>query len=300
MTNKEKLSDLLSNKPLYKKTEVELDFFRTPEDIENFCFSQYCPVDKGQQTFKLNFEPKKILEKGLSTVPITEIYNSLETYNDKECKYQFTQHFSATCQTCNEYKVNYLLQVETNQSIPKVILSGQERPALMQIVKKICQFPSFEITPDKSILNFLNQEDQENYKKALICLSQNYGIAAFAYFRRIVENEIIRIIEDIAKLDRPESSNITSLIDQYKGNHAMSNLIEGIYEYLPLSLKSLGNNPLKILYSQLSGGIHEYSEEVCSEKSEQINNLLVFVVKKIYEENSEVNSARKAINILIQ
>lgn len=109
---------------------------------------------------------------------------------------------------------------------------------------------------------------------------------------------MIRIVEDLSKLDRPESEKIKTLLEAFKQNHVMTNLIEGIYDYLPNSLRNLGENPLKVLYGQLSGGIHEFSEQECAEKAKKIDTLLKFVVKKISEENSEVRAARDAMRNL--
>lgn len=301
MTDKEKLLDLLSSQPLYKKINVSIESFSSPDDIEDFSFSFYCPIDRSKQTFKLKLEPEKFLSFAGSKFTQQEYKNHFDTFNQEESKYRFAQHYSATCQYCNEYSAHFLLQVETDNPIlpSRGIGGGADIIEPKQIVKKIGQFPPFQITPDHDLISFLNDEDAENYKKALICRSQNYGIGAFAYLRRIVENEIIRIIEDLSKIERPESQKIQSLLNSYKQNHIMQNLIEGVYEYLPNSLKSLGNNPLKVLYSQLSGGIHEFSEEECSKKAEQLDTLLKFVVKKIREESSEVVEAREAIKKLL-
>jgi hypothetical protein len=298
MTDKEKLADLLNSQPLYKKITVDVDFFNHPVDMEEMSFPFYCPVDKSNQTFRLKVEPEKPLRLTGSKIPYDHYKSSFETFDHAKSKYTFTQHYSATCQLCNRYTSHFLLQVETDKSIPvnKSQVANNEEP--LQVIKKIGQFPPYQITPDQDLINFLNSEDQENYKKALICRSQNYGIGAFAYLRRIVENEIVRIIEDLSKIDRPETNKINDLLSDFKANHVMSNLIDGVYDYLPSSLKNLGNNPLKILYGQLSGGIHEFSEEECSVKAEQIDTVLKFTVKKINQENSEVKNAREAMKSL--
>lgn len=42
-----------------------------------------------------------------------------------------------------------------------------------------------------------------------------------------------------------------------------------------------GNNPLKLLYSQLSSGIHALSDEDCLERSEKIKVILLYLVKEV-------------------
>lgn len=299
MIEKEKISDLLSSQPLYKKVLIDIDFFKNPTDIEELSFSFYCPTDKSNQTFKLKLEPYNLLKLAANKLAYHEYQEAFESFDKENRKFKFIQHYSATCQYCNSYSAHFLIQVETENQIPVTTFQTDKSVKRYQFVKKIGQFPPFQITPDNDLMNFLIKEDQDNYRKALICRSQDYGIGAFAYLRRIVENEIVRIIEDLSKIDSPETDKINSLIFTFRENHIMTNLIDGVYDYLPSSLKNLGNNPFKILYGQLSGGIHEFSEEECSEKAEQIDTLLKFVVKIIREENSVVRAARDAMKKLI-
>ena len=117
---------------------------------------------------------------------------------------------------------------------------------------------------------YLNQEDQVNYRKALTCLSISYGIGSFAYFRRIIEKEIKRFIKDISELEFDEAYIVKEAYENYQKDFQMSKLIDVLNRHLPTSLKELGDNPIRLLYEQLSGGIHEFSEEQCIEKSQSI------------------------------
>ena len=229
--------------------------------------------------------------------PDAEIRKLFDTYDSLTKKAFFFQHYSATCQQCEKYKVHFILSSESSKPIPLNPHSAQYKE-LKQFVKKIGQYPPYAITPDKEILRFLNEEDKEYYKNALMCLSQNYGIGAHAYLRRIVENEIERIIEALAQIDSPEKENINNLLNEYRQKHVMEKLIDGIYDYLPNSLKESGDNPFKLLHNQLSGGIHEFSDDKCSDMAQQIDIILRFVIKKINEENSEVKEVRKAMQKL--
>ena len=74
----------------------------------------------------------------------------------------------------------------------------------------------------------------------------------------------------------------------------MSNLIDSITAYIPQSLKGLGDNPIKLLYQQLSGGIHELPEETCLEKAKEIDTLLSYVIKRINSDKYELGDAKKA------
>lgn len=298
MTDKEKVSELISSYPLYKKIEVDRSEFDNPDDFNDLTFSFYCPNEKNKQTFKLKLEPSNFIEFVGNTLTKNQYRNKFDTWDSELSKNRFTQHYSATCEYCKMYKAHFVIQLETNMPIP-INPHHDDAKKPKQIMQKIGQYPPYDITPDKNLINFFNEEDQNNYRKALICRSQNYGIAAFAYLRRIVENEIVKIIEDISKVDRPESKEIKTLLEEFDQNHIMTKLIDGVYPYIPNSLKDFGNNPLKVLHGQLSGGIHEFSEEKCSEKADQIDTLLKFVIKRIKEENSEVKAVREAMKGLV-
>lgn len=298
MNWKEKLADLLTEQPLYKTVKIGAEFLQHPLRLSGFTISFYCPNEKSNQTFALALEPKNPLKRlgDNTTGHIYERY--FDVFDSENNIYDYTQHYSGTCQHCKNYRIEFLLKVATNKALPLAISQDANYEGPVQIVQKIGQFPGFEIEVDKELTTFLNKEDIGNYKKSLICISQNYGIGAYAYLRRIVENEIVKIVEDLSKIDRPESAKIKELLKEFEVSHTMSNLIEGINDYLPNSLKNLGDNPFKVLYGQLSGGIHEFSEEECFDKAKQIDQLLKFVIKKINEENSEVKNVREAMKKL--
>jgi hypothetical protein len=66
-------------------------------------------------------------------------------------------------------------------------------------VMKVGQAPSWDITPDRALEKMLGTRS-DYYRKALVCESQSYGIGAFAYYRRIVEEIIDALLLDITDL----------------------------------------------------------------------------------------------------
>jgi len=78
----------------------------------------------------------------------------------------------------------------------------------------------------------------------------------------------------------------------------MSKLINVVNKYLPKSLQELGDNPIRLLYEQLSGGIHEFSDEECINKSQSIDTLLRYVIRKVNEEKYQLEDVRNAMKNL--
>jgi hypothetical protein len=75
----------------------------------------------------------------------------------------------------------------------------------------------------------------------------------------------------------------------------MSKLIHTLNNYLPNSLKQFGDNPIRLLYEQLSGGIHQFSEGECVEKARLIDVLLKYVIKKVNEEKYQFLDVKEAM-----
>ena len=281
-----KISEFITSEPLYSKLLVDNDFI-LPNVFNGLTFNFHCPVDEEIKTFELEVYPinfpwhNHLPNMGLSF------------WKDTDDNTLITQQYKGICKHCKNYHIDIILNTFIEEKEKTA-----SRVYLKTYIQKIGQFPPFEITPESYLIKYLNKEDKVNYKKGLLLLSQSYGIGAYAYYRRIVENEILRIIKDISKLDFADAEKIKILLRKYEENHQMSKLIEGIYKYLPDSLKSLDNNPLKVLHEQLSQGIHSLSEADCLEKSKLIDTLLKFVIKRLNEEQSMVLDAKVAMKKL--
>jgi hypothetical protein len=279
------LVGFIESYPLYKPLAIKFKdpapSVALPMGLRGLTFSSICPED-GRQTFKMQAEPPKVFAAVAARLTGGSPYEEKFDYIDKSSQYNYFQHYSAQCQHCNKFSVHLLLYI---RSTPDGNIH----------FRKVGQYPAFEIKPDTELIKYLSDEDRDCYKKALVCLSQNYGIGAFAYLRRIVQNEIEKIVVDLSKIDRPESDKIKDLISAYRKDHQMEKLISGIGPYMPNSFSGLGENPVKFLYSQLSGGIHEFTEDVCAEKADSINTVLTFVIKRLNDEKSELKKVRDAL-----
>ena len=282
---KQRLRVFIEEFPLYKTLTIKFKnpapVLALPMGLTGMTFSGACPED-GRQTFKMRAEPHLLFSAVSARFGLGNPYQDRFEFMDHSNQYNYLQHYSVRCQHCLKFSLNYLLYINSS-------------PDGNIYFRKVGQFPPFEIAPQADLIKYLSDEDKENYKKALICLSQNYGMGAFAYLRRIVQNEIEKIVVDLSKIDRPESEKIKDLISAYRKDHQMEKLISGIGPFMPSSFNGLGENPLKHLYSQLSGGIHEFTEEECANKADSINTVLIFVIRRLNDENSELNKVREAL-----
>ena len=276
-------TELLVQYPLYRKIAI-------PEELESawewnkLRIKFYCKVDKTEQTFGLRLPME--LEEYYGRQPEGSKVYPFDHF-DSDRKLNFTIHIQGHCSYCNRFRIDFLIKVFKDKTDNL-------------FARKIGAYPPFEILPDKEILNYLNEQHQEFYKKALMNFSTGYGIGAFAYLRRITEETIKRVIQDIISLELSGYDKVKDALDDYNRSHAMSTLLSSINPYLPKALLDVGDNPLRLLYESASKGIHEMSEEECLDKAELINVLLQFVIKKINEEKGTTKDVREAIKKLRQ
>lgn len=290
------ISELLRNKPLYAKLKANTVTghnglaYNAPNDLFQKPFKFLCLVEKDEQTFRTqppigsHLFPRSYREDhNAEDVP--------EYFDEKTGKLEQISEVAACCQSCGAI-ISFLIRRFSDKP-------WSERASGLTIyLQKVGQFPAFDIQPDKEIQKYLTDEDLDAFKKGLINLSISYGIGAFAYFRRVVENELRRIVKDISELDFDGAEEVKQALATYEINHQMSNLISAAIKHLPASLKINGENPLQLLYQQLSVGIHTLTEEQCLEKAESIKVLFTFMIKKVNEEKYVINDVSQAMKNL--
>jgi hypothetical protein len=179
-----------------------------------------------------------------------------------------TSHFEFSCVSCRTSHREYLVeQILSDETIK---------------IQKYGELPRRKLPRDRVLQKFL-KDDLDNYEKAVVCLSHEYGIAAFAYFRRIVENNINRLL-DLIQEDAQSSGGDSSILDaisDLRQDSPMSKKIEVANAALPSHLKPDGLNPLGRLYQVLSEGIHSLSEAECLQKAKSTSECLAFLVSEL-------------------
>lgn len=179
-----------------------------------------------------------------------------------------TSYFQFTCVSCKKSYRTYLVeQVMGDENIR---------------VQKYGELPRKRLVRNRVLQKFL-KDDLENYEKAVACLSHEYGVAAFAYFRRVVENNINRLL-DLVQEDAQSSTvnaDIISALAELRKNSPMSEKISVANHALPEHLKPDGLNPLGKLYQVLSEAVHSLSEEECLNRAKATSECLAYLVSEL-------------------
>ena len=163
-------------------------------------------------------------------------------------------------------------------------------------IRKIGQYPPWSISLEKPLEKFLG-EHSKLMKNGVICESQGYGIGAFAYYRRVLEEKIEGILEDIKRLLVTLGNNEHSidLIKKAIASHQMEDKINIAKDGLPGNLRPEGINPLTIIYQALSRGIHAKTDEECIDQAIEIRECLSFLIETLHTQGEKTVGYLEAI-----
>jgi hypothetical protein len=196
------------------------------------------------------------------------------------------------CAGCGEFEYLFFIEFVTTD----ISKSGD----YIGFVRKVGQTPPWEISMDRELEKILG-EDAEIYKKGLACESQSYGIGAYAYFRRIVEKIIDNLLSQIPELieDQQDKEKYLLALEKTKKEKNTEAKIELVKDLLPKSLTPDNLNPLEIIYSSLSEGIHEKNDDECLEIVAEIKTSLTFLLKEVSSKRADKKTFTENIRKLL-
>lgn len=188
------------------------------------------------------------------------------------------------CAHCNTQMRYYLVRARI-QRAPMVSFPGvpsvPSRPSVVHI-SKVGQFPPQGAEPEAALRARLGEE-LDWYRKGRTSEAHGYGIGAYAYYRRIVEELTDELLRDVVRVI-PEGENkerFERALTEISASTVAARKIELVKDLLPSSLKPGGINPLDILHEGLSRGLHGLSDEECLEDAEVFRKALVTLVDQV-------------------
>jgi hypothetical protein len=167
-------------------------------------------------------------------------------------------------------------------------------------VQKLGEFPPFG-PPTPSRVMKLVGEDRELFLQGRRAELRGLGIGAFAYYRRVVEEQKSRIIEEIGKvaLKIKPSKETEALFAKAEAETQFKTAIDLIKSAIPESLLIDGHNPLTLLHSALSEGLHAQTDEECLELATSIRVVLTELAERISTALKEEATLKSAVSRLL-
>ncbi|WHO79758.1 hypothetical protein [Rhizobium leguminosarum] len=186
------------------------------------------------------------------------------------------------CGDCQQALKHYALQIEFGEA-------GKGK------VYKFGEKPQFGIPVPNRVLRLFGK-DAKLFLKGRQCENQGFGIAAFAYYRRVVENHKNDLFDEIIKVCETvnESAELVDELKAAKKQISFAASIDEIKTGLPQGLLIDGHNPLNALHGALSVGLHSESDEDCLQNAQAIRYVLSDLVERIAmlkQDNKELSAA---------
>lgn len=161
---------------------------------------------------------------------------------------------------------------------------------------KFGEYPAFGPPTPQRLLKLL-EDQRETFLRGRRCENQGLGIGAFAYYRRVVDHQRGRIMDEIIKAAEKQATptETINLLREAKAEDQFSRSVEMIKDAIPQSLLIQGHhNPLTLLYSALSKGLHAETDEVCLELAQSIRIVLGELAERLaaaLKNDAELNAA---------
>lgn len=259
------LSDILENKPPGKYNNVQhvitTGYQGTFDDkgypaLQKPPLQLYCDKCGGTRLFEYNAFPF--------------MYEDVEIEGGNDTTYNYV-YIEYLCQNCKETIKSYFLLID----------SFEENEKSANIIK-VGEYPFYcAIIPPKLIT--LLQDDKELFIKGVNAESHNLGIAAFTYYRRVVENQKNQLIDKLIKILSLQKTNNEAIetIVAAKKEKSFTKAIEKFKDFIPIQLFIENNNPFTLLHDYLSIGVHRLSDQECLEYAKSIRLVLTEFINRM-------------------
>ena len=203
---------------------------------------------------------------------------------------QGTRFFQCTSDTAylrdKGWKYTYLTyrcrNCRTTAKVYSIAVLPQNSSSSVGTAYKFGEHPSFGPPTPARVITLIGP-DRELYLRGRRAENQGLGIGAFAYYRRVVENQKGRVIEEMGRVAKKlgASAKVVAEFDAAAAETQFSTAIARIKDAIPQSLMINGNNPLSLLHKALSEGLHEEDENVCLELAHSIRLVLTELAERM-------------------
>jgi hypothetical protein len=159
---------------------------------------------------------------------------------------------------------------------------------------KFGERPPFGPNTPNRLLKLLGDQ-KEIFLTGRRCEFQGLGVGAFSYYRRVVENQKVRILDEIIKVATKIGQNGAIVpLEAAKKENQFTKSISMVKEAIRQALLINGHNPLTLLHKALSDGLHDRSDEHCLQLAHDIRVVLAELSERLSQalrDEAELNTA---------
>lgn len=278
MENRITFKEFLESIPPYREIEIsDLNIFNGILEIRSGKISSNypdieieCPICRGKRFFS-------------KTDYLSEFPNSDSSK---------TSGIVYTCKNCEEAQKIYTLKfIQLSEELKTRFIPGK--------IMKVGEYPPFGDSIPSKVISLVGKE-RDFFLKGRRCENQSLGIGAYAYYRRIVENQKDKLIDEIIKVCNKlgKQEALIAELENAKIEIQFSKAVDSIKEELPTSLYIEGQNPLKLLHNAVSKGIHNMTDEECLQYAGCIRIILFELTERINVILKDSKEIHDAISVL--
>ncbi len=197
-------------------------------------------------------------------------------------------YISYICSNCRKTEKNFSLAAQHDKNAE----SGK--------CYKFGELPEYG-PPTASRLIKLIGPDRELFLKGRRCENQGLGIGAFVYYRRVVESQKNRILDEIIKVSQKIGATPEAIqkLEAAKKETQFSKALSNVKDAIPQALLINGHNPLSLLHSALSDGLHQKTDEHCLEIASSIRVVLAELSERLAQALKDEAELNKALSRLM-
>lgn len=201
-------------------------------------------------------------------------------------KYAFATY---VCKNCTQYTKTFALIFRQKDSGSK---AGE--------VQKLGENPPFGPPTPPRVMKLVG-EDRELFLKGRRAELRGLGVGAFAYYRRVVEEQKGRIINEVGKVavKLHPSKETEELFARAATEKQFSAAIDMIKAAIPESLRIDGHNPLSLLHDALSEALHTHTDEECLDLAMSIRVVLTELAERTAVALKEEATLKDAVTKLL-
>ena len=237
---------------------------------------------------------------GRKSTPTLTLYCE-ECKGNRNFDGDWTHSDSLNCQWKNDFLVYTCLNCKRHEK--HYCLRCRNRTAGLGEVIKVGEYPELHV-PLPTNLHTLLGPDYDCFIKGLKCEKQGLGVAAYAYYRRVVENQKDRIFGEILKVAKKVSAKpeVLKVIQDAAEETQFSKAIDTIKDMKmwPESLLIDGHNPFKLVHKSLSICLHNQPDETCLGLAHDIRIVLTDLCERIKSVLSEQRELKESVSSILK
>jgi hypothetical protein len=177
-----------------------------------------------------------------------------------------------------------------------ISLTSPPERAASGVALKVGEYPVFGPHLPPGVIELLG-EDAGYFLKGHRSEAQGLGIAAFAYYRRVVQSQRTRIFDEIISAAEHVGSDTTMVerLRHLRQHWRFQQSVDEIKDCLPQILLIEGKNPLELLHPVLSDSIHDRSDEEALEIASEIRLVLINLAERIAVAKTQSDELKQAV-----